>query len=181
MADHKCELWIFGYGSLVWNPGFDYEQCQVATVMGFKRAFWQASHDHRGTQDYPGRVVTLVAEANSQCVGVVFKITHDIDQTLKALDHREKDGYVRKNLSVVPVGTDVELSAVTWIASVDHSSWRGGEPISQTAKVIANATGPSGSNRDYLINLHQTLKNLQINDEYVSELHELVTSDCSLS
>src|SRR5690606_19916645 len=64
--------WIFAYGSLLWRPDFPYNQRRRAAVRGWRRRFWQASPDHRGRPEAPGRVVTLIAEADALCHGLAF-------------------------------------------------------------------------------------------------------------
>ena len=79
--------WIFGYGSLIWNPAFPYDTSRRAVVRGWRRRFWQASPDHRGVPDAPGRVVTLVEEAEASCWGRAFRLDEpDRDQIIADLD-----------------------------------------------------------------------------------------------
>ena len=83
--------WIFGYGSLLWRPGFRFAERQPAVLRGWMRRFWQASPDHRGAPEAPGRVVTLRRAADSSCWGMAFRVAGpDRADVLAALDHREK-------------------------------------------------------------------------------------------
>ncbi|MFT5134860.1 MAG: cation transport protein ChaC [Gammaproteobacteria bacterium] len=85
--DQHNDLWLFGYGSIIFKADFDYLEKQTATVADFSRRFWQGSHDHRGTHEAPGRVVTLVPTPGDQCRGMAYRITPDV---FEHLDHREK-------------------------------------------------------------------------------------------
>ena len=94
--------WVFGYGSLIWRPDFDFLESQVADLSGFARRFWQGSHDHRGVPDSPGRVVTLVQQQRCHvCTGVAYLIDAEVVQTtFERLDHREKNGYERHSVDL---------------------------------------------------------------------------------
>src|SRR5690606_28504046 len=85
-------VWVFGYGSLIYKVDFDVVEQRTASIRGWARRFWQGSHDHRGTPDAPGRVVTLVPEPDAVCVGMAYRIAPHV---FAHLDHREKNGYVR--------------------------------------------------------------------------------------
>jgi cation transport regulator ChaC len=61
-------MWVFGYGSLVWNPGFAHDARLVGFVRDYRRVFYQGSTDHRGTPEFPGRTVTLEHQPGATCV-----------------------------------------------------------------------------------------------------------------
>jgi len=168
-GDGESEVWVFGYGSLIWRPGFEYQEKRLASVSGFERQFCQASHDHRGTPESPGRVVTLVPARNAHCLGLAFKLTSSVDNSLAELEIREQDGYSRMN---VPLRFTEGGSAtgLTWIAEEGNPSWRGGESLNRVARIIASAAGLSGSNSDYLFQLQRALNKLAIRDIYLEEL-----------
>src|SRR5690625_3916499 len=84
-------VWVFGYGSLIYKADFPYFERKPAQIRGWSRRFWQGSHDHRGTPEHPGRVVTLVA-CDETCVGMAYRVAPD---TFDHLDVREKNGYLR--------------------------------------------------------------------------------------
>ncbi len=100
-------MWIFGYGSLVWRPAFPYTQCQPGFVRGYSRKFWQASADHRGTPAYPGRVATLIEEPGAVCWGMAYRVdAARTAEVLEILDNRETGGYRRLSvdISLMPAG-----------------------------------------------------------------------------
>lgn len=90
--DGHAEVWLFGYGSLIYKADFAWLERRPASIRHWVRRFWQGSHDHRGTPDAPGRVVTLIAQPDAVCAGMAYLITLD---TLDHLDVREKNGYLR--------------------------------------------------------------------------------------
>ena len=68
------DLWVFGYGSLIWHPGFDFAEQRLATVIGYRRAFCMASIRYRGTPEAPGLVLALDRDAGGRCEGVAFRV-----------------------------------------------------------------------------------------------------------
>lgn len=166
IAEH---LWVFGYGSLIWRPDFEHVHAHPATLHGWARRFWQGSHDHRGTPDLPGRVVTLVPEPDAACIGVAFEIRHDRERILAALDHREKNGYERR---AVPLDLDDgrRVPGLVYVAPEGNPAWRGPDTPARMAEDIATARGPSGSNRDYLLELAAALASRGIEEPEIAEL-----------
>jgi cation transport protein ChaC len=164
-------FYIFAYGSLIWRPGFSYIDMQPAVVHGYARRFWQASHDHRGTPEKPGRDVTLMTMPGARCEGVVFRLHKENRQhTLAALDKREQDGYQRIWLSASIRNTESMVSVLSWLAPQNNPSWAGETALDELAQLILSRHGPSGSNRDYVLQLHAGLQSLDIEDEHVSAL-----------
>jgi cation transport regulator ChaC len=90
--DGHASVWLFGYGSLIFKPDFPFLEKRAAFIRGWTRRFWQGSHDHRGTETAPGRVVTLVPDPDAVCHGMAFLVT---PEEFVHLDHREKNGYLR--------------------------------------------------------------------------------------
>lgn len=163
-------VWVFGYGSLIWNPGFDHAERVRARIDGHARRFWQASHDHRGTPSSPGRVATLVAVTSDSCEGMAYRIAHaSAHEVLALLDLREQDGYRRVNVKThLADGRQVE--SITWVAAAENPSWAGERPMVEMARQISERHGPSGSNADYLLTLAEHLDELSIDDAHVQAL-----------
>ena len=93
-------FWLFGYGSLIWNPDVPFDDRRPARLRGWARRFWQGSHDHRGTPEAPGRVVTLIEAGDAFVDGLAFRIPGgEAKEILARLDHREKNGYARHALA----------------------------------------------------------------------------------
>lgn len=171
--DEQKGIWIFGYGSLIWKPGFDYVEARSAILPGYERCFCQASHDHRGTPESPGRVVTLRPKAGARCAGMAFLLEACNASTLRYLDEREQDGYDRVTVDLM-FANGVCCAGLTWIASEGNSSWRGGEAEEEVAKLIARSIGPSGSNSEYLFQLEHALRRLGVQDPGITKLADLV-------
>jgi len=161
--DRHASVWLFGYGSLIFKADFPFLQRRPASIRGWTRRFWQGSHDHRGTATAPGRVATIVAEPGAVCDGMAYLITPEV---FAHLDYREKNGYLR-------VGTDITFDdggtaeGLVYIARDDNAAFLGAASESDIARQIAAARGPSGPNRDYLVDLALALRALGKDDPHV--------------
>ncbi len=161
--------WIFAYGSLIWKTGFDFEAREIGYIEGWSRRFWQSSTDHRGTPEAPGRVVTLVPAPAERCYGVAYRLATDrLEQIVKELDYREKNGY-RRNTVAIHFQGRVE-TGIVYRADESNPAFVGDAPLEDIASQIRRSNGPSGSNREYLLELHDALIAHDIEDEHVREL-----------
>ncbi|RCV91549.1 gamma-glutamylcyclotransferase [Billgrantia montanilacus] len=159
-------LWLFGYGSLIWKAEFAYHERRPARIEGWARRFWQGSHDHRGTPKSPGRVVTLVESPGTTCQGMAYRIDAD---TLGPLDIREKNGYLRERV-ILHFAEGDHAEGLIYLATKENAAFLGDAPLEDMARQIAAASGPSGSNRDYLLNLATALEDLGAEDKHVFAL-----------
>ncbi len=175
-SDSNVALWVFGYGSLIWRPAMQY-QCEYrATAEDWARRYWQGSHDHRGTIDSPGRVLTLVKLPGGMCEGRVFGIApKHVEKTLQALDYREKNGYERQQL-VVETQERGKVEALTYIAAEGNPAWLGDAATEVIAEQIRHARGPSGLNKDYVLELYESLSRDGINDEHISSVAQALNT-----
>lgn len=164
--------WVFGYGSLIYKVDFPYLQREIAHITGWQRRFWQGSHDHRGTPEFPGRVVTLVPRRGIICRGVAYLVE---PQVFEHLDHREKNGYLRVPVSIAMEHQGQAVDGVLYVANSDNPAFLGPAPMEQLASHIASSHGPSGSNRDYVLQLAKALRELGDEDTHVLELESLLT------
>lgn len=157
------EIWLFGYGSLLYKIDFPILEQRKASVQHWARRFWQGSHDHRGTPDAPGRVLTLVERAGSVCHGLAFKVEPDV---FEHLDHREKNGYLRHSVSLTFANAE-QRQGLLYVADENNAAWAGPASITQIARQINASTGPSGRNDEYVLKLAQALRELDYVDEHV--------------
>lgn len=163
--------WVFGYGSLIYKVDFPYLRREIASVTGWQRRFWQGSHDHRGTPEAPGRVVTLLPARGRLCKGVAYLVEPKV---FKHLDHREKNGYRRVEADILLTQRHKTVSGVIYVAEPGNPAYLGDAPMPELAAHIAGSHGPSGSNRDYVLQLADALCELQDHDEHVMELAQLL-------
>jgi cation transport regulator ChaC len=161
--DDHAELWLFGYGSLIYKADFPYIERRPARIHGWSRRFWQGSHDHRGTPEAPGRVVTLIADAGAACAGMAYRITPAV---FAHLDMREKNGYLR-NATTLHFADSTTAEALVYIATETNAAYLGPASELEIARHIAGAHGPSGDNRDYLLRLADALRELGEDDAHV--------------
>lgn len=167
--DPEQPMWVFGYGSLIWRQDFPFIESRSAYIMGWKRRFWQGSHDHRGVPHAPGRVVTLVESRSAECHGRAFLVKHSV---FDHLDHREKNGYERHE-QVIHF-KDGQAPGVVYIAPIDNHAFLGKAPLTEIAAQIGRSVGPSGENAEYLLQLAQALRELGADDPHVFELEQLL-------
>jgi len=165
--------WVFGYGSLIYKVDFPVLERAVATVDGWTRRFWQGSHDHRGTPDSPGRVVTLIPSPGERCRGVAWRVEHSV---FEHLDHREKNGYERHRVILRLEGRDHPVEGMLYVAPENNPAFLGPEPPEAMARHIAMARGPSGDNEEYLLRLAEALREIGAEDEHVFDLERRVKS-----
>ena len=172
-ADHRLnhavepeQVWLFGYGSLIYKVDFPYIERRPASVRHWVRRFWQGSHDHRGTPQCPGRVVTLVPQRDTVCVGMAYLITPAV---FTQLDVREKNGYQRLAMAL-HFENGGQAAGLAYVATVENAAFLGPAPVAEIARHIAASSGPSGSNRDYLLQLASALRGLRADDDHVFDI-----------
>jgi cation transport protein ChaC len=170
------ELWVFGYGSLMWRPGFPYEEQLPAALIGAHRSLCIYSFHHRGTMDRPGLVLGL--DRGGACRGVAFRVApENRDRTLAYLREREQvtDAYLE---TVRPIrllaGAKRELEAVCYVADTRHPQYAGRLSIEAQAKLVRGASGLSGTNIDYVLSTLSHLEEADIHDVELAALGALL-------
>ncbi|XP_014364286.1 putative glutathione-specific gamma-glutamylcyclotransferase 2 [Papilio machaon] len=185
----KEPFWVFGYGSLCWNPGFDYQQSVTGYVKGFSRRFWQGNTTHRGTESKPGRVATLIEDNEGVTWGKAFLIAAENKAALPYLSTREckLGGYriytvnfhPRPCLFSSPSSSSdfqTDRNALLYIALPENRHWLGAAPLPDIAKQILECHGSSGSNAEYLLKLADFMRDEipEALDEHLFSLERLV-------
>lgn len=165
------DVWIFGYGSLLWRPDLPFVERRVGHVRGWARRFWQGSPDHRGRPGAPGRVVTLVRRPGARCDGIAYRVRGaDAAGVLARLDRREQAGYERLVERMrSPVG---DVDVVAYVATPGNPNFLGPAPVDAIAAEIRVRSGPSGTNLDYALRLARALRDLGAVDEHVFAVAE---------
>ena len=175
-SENSYRQWIFGYGSIIWRPGFPYIRREVGWVDGWARHFWQASPDHRGTPENPGRVVTLAPEKGSRCWGAAYEVAvEDREAVFHNLDIREQAGYERvvTTVHLRDGGKPIE-NAVMYVALEDNPCFLGPCEQEELLRKVRSCAGPSGSNRDYVRTLANALTEMGADDPEVFALAHLL-------
>lgn len=170
-------MWVFGYGSLIWNPEFPVAEARVARVRGWHRSFCMRSIHHRGTETAPGLVLALDAAAAQQCDGVAFRVTPGAEaDTLALLREREliSSAYLETTLEAELADGRGIVQALCYVIDPNHDQYCGGLDLETQAQIIARATGGRGPNRDYLWATAAHLADLGIADADLNWLADRV-------
>ncbi|WP_323780799.1 gamma-glutamylcyclotransferase [Thalassovita sp.] len=169
-------MWVFGYGSLLWNPGFDPVESVLARLPGYHRSFCMWSIHHRGSVEKPGLVLALDEVEALQCNGLALAVHPDEEsRVLAELRERElvSSAYLEKRL-LVDLTDGRRVEAVTYVIDPVHVQYCGGMALEQQAQVIANAHGGRGPNAEYLYNTAAHLHELGIRDPDLDWLSDRV-------
>ena len=165
------QFWVFGYGSLMWRPGFSYTGSEPALVRGYHRKLCVYSHVHRGTPERPGLVLGL--DRGGSCRGMAFRIEPSAwEETLAYLRSREQVTmvYVERHLPVTLLQGGATVKAVTFVVDRMHRQYTG--PISDERQLehVQSGEGISGRCVDYVMNTVAHLRDMQIRDETLERL-----------
>ena len=171
MAD---ERWVFGYGSLMWRPGFPYAERKAATLHGRRRAFCIYSVHHRGTYERPGLVLGLAPGGATR--GAAYRVSEaDWPETYAYLKEREQptETYIEASRAV-RLADGRRVPALIFLSDVRHPQWAGALSLERQAELIAGARGLSGRNVDYLRDLVGHLREEGVRDACMERLLGLV-------
>ena len=167
------DIWLFAYGSLLWNPTITYKEVQVAHLFGFHRRFCLKTILGRGTPECPGLMLAL--DRGGSCKGVAYRISREIaEHELKIIWNREmvSNSYVAK---VVRLKTKTSpLKAITFAMNRKDNKYSGRLSTIDTANIIARSRGPLGSSRDYLFETIDKLTEYGIMDSHLNKLAKLI-------
>jgi cation transport protein ChaC len=167
------DLWVFGYGSLMWDPGFTHDHAAPALLRGYHRAFCIYSVRNRGTRDRPGLVLGL--NRGGACRGIAYRVpTEAVASALDALWAREMPSavYTPRRLRITLVNKPV--MALTFVANTRHERYVGDLAAEDIARLIAGGTGLRGHNAEYLCNTLRHLDELGVRDATLRKLYRRV-------
>jgi cation transport protein ChaC len=175
-------VWVFGYGSLIWNPIIHHDDRRVAVLEGFHRAFCLGTPAGRGTPDNPGLVLGLTA--GGMCEGVAFHVAEaDLAGELDLLWRREMlaDGYDARWVTLRDQGSDGERSggrfpAIGFVVNHKATFYAGDLPEEETVRRLATARGELGSSAEYLLRTRDGLRQLGLHDRLIERLAERVAA-----
>lgn len=165
-------LWVFGYGSLMWDPGFTPAEAIRARLTGYARSFCLRSTHFRGTEEAPGLVLGLDETPDAECRGMALRIPdQDYDEVRAYLYQREMTSSAYRE-EVVPIALEDgrTVPALAYVMQRDHWQYAGGLCLSEQARIIARAHGGRGPNADYLFNTAQHLAEIGLNDIMLEQL-----------
>lgn len=166
------DLWVFGYGSLMWRPGFEFEERAPGRLWGWRRSLCIYSTIYRGTPEAPGLVLGL--ERGGSCRGIVFRVDRDRHEaTMAYLREREmKTNVYREILAPVRLadGSGRTVRAVTYVVNPGHPQVATGLCPDRRLDMISRGFGETGSNRDYVVSTHETLVGLGMEDRGLARI-----------
>lgn len=171
-------FWVFGYGSLMWRPGFAYAERRMARLDGFQRRFCLRSIRYRGTPQAPGLVLGLDAAPGAACEGVAYRVgAEDPAGCLGYLRARELVTYAYLE-AAHPVALDDgrTVEALCYVVDRAHAQYAGALTPEAQAAVIATASGPAGANREYLEATCAHLREIGVEDPELEALAALVAA-----
>ena len=174
MAVDMDDFWVFGYGSLMWNPGFAFEAKMPARAFGYRRSLCVRSFVHRGTPENPGLVLGL--DYGGSCRGMAFKVAPgDVTDVVAYLRERElvTQVYKERTLRVLlPDGRRVP--ALTYTIDRNHVQYAGAMNARDAGAIVAGSHGKSGANTEYVMNTLTHLQAMGIRDQWLEDVVEAV-------
>ena len=167
-----AELWVFGYGSLMWRPGFPYAEARRALLKGAHRALCIYSIVHRGTHAAPGLVLGL--DRGGSCHGIAFRVADGAeDATVAYLREREQvtDVYVEAYRPVRLLdGSGRNVSALCYLADRKHEQYAGDLSLEEQIRIVKAGKGQAGGNVEYVMKTIRHLQEVGITDPLLSSL-----------
>jgi cation transport protein ChaC len=164
------DLWVYAYGSLMWDPGIHFSEVRLARLEGFQRRFTYKITEGRGSPECPALMLAIERQAGC-CTGLAFRVSAEMADTESAILWRRemvRGGYAP---ALLPMSTPQgEIEALVFTANPAHPEYAGELPLDETAAIIASASGPLGSNLSYLEQLAAQLAVLGIEDPYIDRL-----------
>ena len=176
------QFWIFGYGSLMWRPGFAHLRSEPARVYGFHRSLCVYSHVHRGTPEQPGLVLGL--DRGGSCHGMAFEVAPETwNDTLAYLRAREQvtSVYLERRKNIELLGSGRTVSAITYVVDRRHRQYAGVLDEDTLADHVQAGVGVSGHCLDYVLNTLLHLRDMNIRDPVLERLARRLGSQAARS
>ncbi|MBM2576166.1 gamma-glutamylcyclotransferase [Jannaschia sp. Os4] len=168
------DLWVFGYGSLIWNPGIEVAETVRATLDGYHRSYCMWSIHHRGSEAEPGLVLALEPAPGAACEGVAIRAA-DPEPALAALRERELISSAYREEQVRLRAADGRaIEAITYVMDTSHPQYAAGLSLERQAEIIAHATGGRGPNHEYLSASVEALEGIGVRDPDLARLDAMV-------
>lgn len=176
----SSDFWVFGYGSLMWRPGFAHVETVRARLHGYRRSLCIYSHFHRGSPDHPGLVLGL--DAGGSCLGMAFRVPGEMtEEVMVYLREREMSNnvYHEKRLRLrLHDGRDVQ--GLVYVADRRHVQYAGALKAEDAAAIVASAHGESGANIDYVANTLKHLRDMRVRDHALEHVGNLIAAKSHL-
>jgi len=152
LDEKRGDLWVFGYGSLMWRPGFEYKSRCKAFVTGWRRRLCIYSHVYRGTAERPGLVLGL--DEGGACAGIAFCVDARLrDTTIRYLRERELVTSVYKeDLIWATLETGEKVEVLAYLADTEHSQYAPPMDHDKLLALVRRGVGQSGDNSEYILN-----------------------------
>lgn len=168
------DFWVFGYGSLMWRPGFAHVETVRARLSGFRRSLCVYSWVHRGTEARPGLVLGL--DRGGSCVGLAFRVPGELrDEVVAYLRERELVTSVYlERLLPARLETGERVTALCYVVDRRHRQYAGRLSEAEAAAIVTGGVGRSGRNEEYLLNTVDHLKALGIRDRWLEGVAGMV-------
>lgn len=167
----RQDLWIYSYGSLMWDPGLHFAEVRLADLPGYQRRFTFRSRLGRGSPDQPALMLSLERQVRCCCRGLAFRIAADLVESESAILWRREMIRGTYCPTWLPIETPQgPVTAVVFASNPAHCDYVGELPMDETAAIIGRACGVIGSNRQYLEHLAAQLQALSIEDDYIETL-----------
>lgn len=173
--DHE-DLWVFAYGSLLWNPGFKIAESIPSVLYGYQRSFCMWSVHYRGTPDNPGLVLALEQRKGEKCRGMALRCEReDKKKVLTYLREREliSSAYIECT-DTVNFNDGRTSTALLYVVDTNHPQYTGNLPLEEQAGIISQAKGQVGNNCDYLDKTVERLNQLGLADSSLEYLNQMV-------
>jgi cation transport protein ChaC len=173
-------VWVFAYGSLIWNPAMLVCGRRPATAMGWHRSFCLSVRMGRGTPDNPGAMLGL--RPGGTCPGMALRIAEpDVAHELDLLWRREMvaDGYIPVWVKLADAEGRVFGSAIAFAIDPDQPSYCGDLPEAEIVRRLATARGRLGTGAEYLFRTRDGLAEFGIADAFLDRMAALVTKELS--